>query len=736
VLINGVPVNDMEWGGVYWSNWAGLADVTRSMQVQRGLGASKLAAPSVGGSINIVTRSTDAKRGGAISYGIGNDGYNKISFSASTGLTANKWAVTLLAAKTWGNGYIQGTEFEGYSYFANISKEINKNHTISLTGFGAPQTHWQRSNYDRLTISEWEKQPEGYKYNATYGFGLHGERKTSAYNYYHKPQISLNHYWNIDEKTFLSTALYTSIGRGGGYSGQGADGTYRGYWYGASTSGVPNTQFRAVDGTFDYAAIYALNGTSENGSLMYMSQNPNHHNWYGLLSTLTHSINDNIEFSGGLDLRMYKGTHTNIVSDLYGTDKYGYAYALDNGSRTASPDPILRNDDSWLYEKLRVGDVVYRDYDGLVNQYGIFGQAEYSKDKLTTFVSASLSNTSHARVDRYYYSEGNQKSETANYLGYTAKAGANYNINDNHNVFVNVGSISRAPYLSRGTFLNAVNSHDINPNAVNEKIFSVEFGYGFRSQYFTANVNAYHTNWNDKTITRGLTYTQNDTVSSNRGYLNVTGADALHQGIEFDFVFKPFSKLEITGMGSFGNWRWNNIAKGDLYNDAGQPINDKGQTVNDVANSSAWTQAYAIVDLKGVKTGNSAQTTMAFGVKYEVLPSFRLGLDYTFYANNYADFEIVNSSGSNISLSTNPSNERVNSYGTPWMIPAAGVFDFNMSYGFEIGGLRARLVGNVGNVFDQDYIVDATDGGSHKNEDVRVLYGFGRTMSLSLKINF
>ena len=89
VMINGVPVNDMEWGGVYWSNWAGLSDVTRSMQVQRGLGASKVAAPSLGGSINIVTKSTDAKKGGAISYGIGNDGYEKIGFSVSTGLTAN-----------------------------------------------------------------------------------------------------------------------------------------------------------------------------------------------------------------------------------------------------------------------------------------------------------------------------------------------------------------------------------------------------------------------------------------------------------------------------------------------------------------------------------------------------------------------------------------------------------------------------------------------------------------------
>ena len=161
VMINGVPVNDMEWGGVYWSNWAGLGDVTRSMQVQRGLGASKVSAPSLGGSINILTNTTDAKRGGSISYGIANDGYSKIGFSVSTGLTDKNWAITLLGAKTTGNGYIQGTEFESYSYFVNVSKKINATHSLSFTAFGAPQWHNQRNNGDKLLISEWQKQQEG-----------------------------------------------------------------------------------------------------------------------------------------------------------------------------------------------------------------------------------------------------------------------------------------------------------------------------------------------------------------------------------------------------------------------------------------------------------------------------------------------------------------------------------------------------------------------------------------------
>lgn len=96
MMINGVPMNGMENQKVYWSNWAGLSDVTRSMQVQRGLGASKVSSPAVGGSINIITKSTDAKKGGFVSYGMGNDGYNKILFSVSSGLSKDGWAFTLL----------------------------------------------------------------------------------------------------------------------------------------------------------------------------------------------------------------------------------------------------------------------------------------------------------------------------------------------------------------------------------------------------------------------------------------------------------------------------------------------------------------------------------------------------------------------------------------------------------------------------------------------------------------
>lgn len=721
VMINGVPVNDMEWGGVYWSNWAGLSDVTRSMQVQRGLGASKVAAPSLGGSINIVTKATEAKKGGAISYGIGNDGYEKIGFSVSTGLTENKWAITLLGSKTTGNGYVQGTEFESYSYFVNISKYINDNHQLSFTAFAAPQWHNQRSNSnslssaDKLTIEEWQQQPLGYKYNPSYGFDMNGQRKRTSYNFYHKPQISLNHFWTIDDKSSLSTVLYLSIGNGGGTSGQGYESTDRTNWNGASNGLVNNTNvtldgttysLRSEDGTFNYGSIYALNMASQTGSKMVMSNSVNKHLWYGAISTYNTKISKYIDIYGGVDLRYYKGVHTNVITDLYGG-----SFFIDNTSR-----PLLSNTD-WKTKKLGVGDVVYRDYDGYIVSEGVFGQAEYNKDKLSAFVSVSGSNTTNWRYDRFYYDTENAKSAIKSFFGYSAKGGANYNINDNHNVFANLGIISRAPYFSGGVFLQSTSSNMTNPNAVNEKAFSMELGYGFRSKYLTANLNVYRTKWMDKTMVRYISgITQESLVA------NIQGVDALHQGIEVDFVIKPIKHLEFTGMISLGDWNWLNNASGYLFNSQGQPVDKDGNVVEMLS----ATHTKIDINLKGIHVGNSAQSTAAIGANYQLLKGFKLGLDANYYGRNYSYYNV-----SSISSGTSSTT-----YSQPWMMPDALLFDFFASYNFKLGNYDASLIGNVDNLFDSEYISDAIDGSDHTWKTAAVFYGFGRTWSASLKLKF
>ena len=710
VMINGVPMNDMEWGGIYWSNWAGLSDVTRSMQVQRGLGASKVSAPTVGGSINILTKSTDAEKGGFASYDMGNDGYNKIAFSVSSGLTSNGWAITLLGAKRWGNGYILGTEYEGYSYFLNISKIINDSHQLSFTGFGAPQTHYQRYSGDKLFVQDWQKQRDGYKFNPSYGVDADGKRKAGSYNHFHKPQLSLNHYWTMNSQSSLSTALYLSLGFGGGY---GWRGKATNDLYGTNTStGQLNTTYRGLDGYMDFGKLQAENAANPNGSQAVIADSRNNHTWVGLLSTYNNKLTPNLDLSGGIDVRYYAGLH-----DAYIVDLMGGKYFIDTyRGNVLEGNSVNAGNTAWINEKLKEGDTVYRDNTGYNFQGGVFGQLEYTLNDLNAFISGSISHHSYWKVDRFYYD--NAKSEVGNFLGFTVKGGANYNLTKNHNVFGNIGYISRAPFMSGGYFTSIHSSNVTNPNAVNEKLFSAEIGYGYRSKNFTANLNLYHTNWMDKTLIRSTGTNPDD------GFINIEGMDALHQGIELEVIYKPVNNLELTGMFSIGNWRWQGEATGYSYNRYGQALDSKNNPVEPLSPEHA--KSTLIID--GVKVGNSAQTTAAFGVRYKFLKDFSVGADLNYMSNNYSDF----------SWSTNYGET---TYHTPWKIPEAALVDINAQYRFSLGGMDATLKGNIENLLNQTYISDAKDlnntGDNYSDwTNVAVMYGFGRTYSVGLKIRF
>lgn len=727
MMVNGVPMNGMENNKVYWSNWSGLSDVTRSMQVQRGLGASKVSSPAVGGSINIITKSTEAQKGGFVSYGMGNDGYNKILFGVSSGLSKDGWAFTLLGGKTWGDGYVQGTEFEGYTWFASIAKRFNENHQLTLTAFGSPQWHNQRNNQNGLSIKEWQRvkkymgDDSPYKYNPTFGYDKNGQVRNSSRNEYHKPQISLNHLWQIDQKSSLSTALYVSIGRGNGYSGTG-DKTNRSGWYGA-TNGLVNNTYRNADGTFAYDQVQDLNEQSTTGSKMIMAKSMNNHMWYGLLSTYTTKFGEYFDFYGGIDLRYYKGLHQNIITDLYNG-----AYFVDpNRSDIKADNNPLANDPNYVNQKLGVGDVIYRDYDGFVMSEGVFAQLEYNRDKLSAFVSGGASNTGYWRYDRLYYSKDKAKSDTKNYLGGNIKGGVNYNLTENHNVFVNAGFISRAPMFDT-SFINSQNSHARNGDAKNEKIMSFEAGYGYRSRFFTANLNAYYTRWIDKALydSDTMEYKVDDVNVTDRYTLNMTGANADHWGIELDFIAKPFKWIDVTGMFSWGDWRWNGTATGYYFNSAGQIMTDfKGGIVEDMANAGDYR---ANIKMDNVHVGGSAQTTAALGVNVRPLKDLRISLDWNFFARNYADYDIDTSN-------TGLGKEIV--IGNPWEIPSYSTFDLSAGYSFDFGKVRATLSGNINNLFNQEYIADARDGANHDWESAtRVFYGFGRTYNVRLKFNF
>lgn len=676
VLINGVPVNDMENGNVYWSNWAGLTDVTTSMQVQRGLGASKVAVPSIGGTINIITKTTDIERGGNIYQGFGNNGYLKTSFALNTGLTDNNWAVSISGAKIEGDGWVDGTEFLGYNYFFNVSKVIG-DHTLSFTGFGAPQRHGQRQNMQ--SIEKFRDAPQEIKYNADWGY-RNGQVVHVEDNFYHKPQFSLNHYWTISPKSELATAVYLSTGTGGG----GGTATEED----AVTGDEPSFGDFRTGGEYspyDIDAMVDYNQTSSDGrALIYQRASMNNHRWYGILSTYTHELTDEISLLAGIDGRYYKGIHFSKVYDMFGAE-----YVYDNADIN-NPDRALQTGDKRDYY-----------YDGLVGWTGGFLQGEYISGPWSAFLTLSASNTSYRRIDYYNYLDSDPDQETPwqNFFGYQVKGGANYKITRNHNVFANIGYFEKAPGFD-AVFLN--NQNDINADAENQKIFSTELGYGFQSAKFSGNVNVYRTGWMDRTFT--------DSFQDNEGNLyfaNILGVDALHQGVELDFNYHPVQSLTVYGMLSVGDWTWQENVKSVNILDEEQNV---VETIDELY----------IADLK---VGGSAQTTGAIGIDYNIVSSVKVGVLYTYFDDFYADYDPTTRTDAEVAGVQ------------AWKVPSYHLFDIKVRYDFNIGDLNANFYANANNLFDVEYISDAQDSNSTA-AGASVYYGVGRTWTTGLKINF
>jgi len=734
VLINGVPVNDMENGRVYWSNWAGLADVTTAMQVQRGLGSSKLAISSVGGTINIVTKTTDLQEGGSIVSSVGNDGYFKNLASYNTGKNENGFAASFLMSRTAGNGYVDGTKFEGFNYFIGLGWDKG-DHNFQFMLTGAPQTHNQRTTsfFNMADIGDYLQY--GKKYNYNHGY-LNGEEFNWRQNFYHKPITSFNWSWDINETSSLTTSAYVSFGRGGG---TGDIGRMGGNFASSSRFRNPDTGLVEWD-----EIVKANSGLGGNFSSGYSYTNPadpstglqivnddelrdsdmpnglerrngmirrasvNSHNWVGVLSNYSTEINDNLTFDVGIDLRSYTGLHYRRVDNLLGADGYRDNDDINNPLNVQSTEYSSDLAQQWnVFRSTEDEQKIAYNNDGKVRWAGAFSQLEYVSDDISAFVQVGVSQQGFKRIDYFNYLDSDPERETGweNFVGGNLKGGVNWNIDENHNVFVNMGDYSKQPFID-AVFLN--NQNIVNSNPRNEKVAGFELGYGYTSEKFKANLNVYRTEWKDRFKSVG--YRDGDI----RGTADLQGIKQLHTGVELDFTYDITDNFRFLGMASVGDWEYAGNVSGTAFD---QDL-----------------QAVGTVDLylDGVKVGNSAQTTARLGFDWEVTDNFKIDYSHRYAAKLYADintadFDSVDNDGS-------------------LQLPSYFLGDVGMSYKFDFrdnSDLKLRLnVNNVGNTeyisesLTNNFVEPGDDSYRGINTNNKAFFGFGTTWNFTVRYNF
>lgn len=727
VMINGVPVNDMENGQVYWSNWD-LGDVTKSLQVQRGLSAAKITVPSVGGTINVLTKGFDDKKSVLARVETGSNNYQKYSLMMSSGELKGGWSVTAYGSRRRQDGWVDKAFDDAWTYFGNVSKRMGK-HNLSLTFLGSPQSHGQRLYAQRIGIFSNEKASElgarpevggdkGFRYNPNWGYldrysivgsnnrVSHGrEVLNERVNFYHKPQINLNHFWNVSERLAISSVLYASRGTGGGSGGAGTSGTLP-----LDPAGQANFQ-RVYDA--NYANVKA---DGQRQATQFLVNSVNSHRWYGLISGVDYLLKPSLTLSAGIDARYYYGIHYREIRDLLGGD-----YAV--GSGTA----INRNVDNST--KLRVGDKFGYNYDGKTGWVGGYGQLEYKTPLLSAVVSGTVSRISYARIDyflpkqvtvngtdynvpfgatpvvvdgrSYTNADGHfQENDWVNIYGYSVKAGANYNLTEHDNLFANIGYNSKVPFYQFVFNNTGVKFKDIR----NEGITSVEMGYGISYPSLKVMLNAYYTYWANKS---------SNSLTSNGGvitYNNVRNVDARHVGVELSVAQEISRRLQLNAAISLGDWRWAGNGLLNQTDENNQPV------------GTPDTPIY----LQGVHVGDAAQNQFQIGLRYEPFKGFYVRPSFLLFTKYYAGFDPV--------TFTNEAS-RTDTY----RVPTSRNLDLHLGYDLPSrlfsDKVRLGIKGSILNVLNEFYITDVPASTVATNPSL--LEGFfnrGRTFTAGLSV--
>lgn len=754
VLLDGIPVNDMENGQVYWSNWFGLGLVTRGMQVQRGLGTSKISIPSVGGTINIQTKGIDSKGSFELKQDAGEGGFLQTTLGFTTGKLDGGWGMTGAFSSKKNDGWVDLNYSKALFYFLRIDKEIGK-HLISIQGFGGPQEHGQRafanpialtdakvardlgvSELDIKRVSDAKGIDKGLQYSDSWGT-VNGEARSVRFNYYNKPQFSLRHSWAISKKTFLSNIAYLSTGDGGG------------------TNIEKTVPLDPTTGQLNLQTAYTGNGGIFVSSANVIRSSVNNHFWYGALSTLRHEISKSLNFSTGIDLRYYKGEHYRTIYDMFGGRQFlGSRNARIDNSRTP----------------LSIGDKYYYNYDGFVRWGGGFGVLEYSKNNWTGFVNVSGAMSQYKAVDylfaktididgkTYYTSYAAKTSElttrvakvngtlytvdnpgklTVDYAAanglkidstsaqnqvvdwiklpsVTFKTGLSYKLSKASSAFINLGYISKAARFTN--VINATSSYNTSTetgkittfsNYKNEVIKAVELGYQYRERFFAMNINAYYTDWKNKPVDNAPLVVD---ASGERVPTSVNGIGARHAGIEIDCNWSISKQLKIDGVFSYGDWIWN--SKG---------IQTK---LDGTANE---------FDPTGVHVGDAAQTQIGGSVRYQFKKGSYISSRTTFFGRNYANFNPEDLVGANARRES-------------WRSPDFAVTDLHFGYLIKRKGeATINLRGSILNLFNTKYIADAKNNDTLGNvvgttnfdaSSATVFFGLGRHWVVSMEVDF
>ncbi len=764
IMINGVPVNDMENGWVYWSNWDGIADATSSIQMQRGLSAVNLAAPSIGGTMNILTDPTARDRGGLVKQEYGSGTFLKTTASYHTGMIGDKLAMSGAIVRKTGDGVIDQTWTDAWAYYFGASFAASDNNRFEFYALGAPQRHGQMryaqniAAYDSTfarelfddaieddAVATFSEASAGRFYNENWNtvsssykgkqyFYMYGDREVDRHdpdylneseNYYHKPQVNLNWFLTLNEQMRLSSVFYYSGGSGGG---TGTFGDMQWDYSGPSRSVNWDKTIATNQDTLSRKSATKPAGES----VGFLRNSINRQYTLGAISKLYYDLSDKLTVQLGLDWRTAAIQHKREVRDLLG-GTYAVNGDYENTEVGDARYSKLYNEFDTTIEgaKVGLGDFIDYNNDNTVDWIGFFAQAEYRAGLLSFYGMGGYSMVQYSLVDHFkkavnYSQESGFGATSKGELTITSdwisaiqfKVGGLYKLADDLDVFANFGYVEKVPI-----FDNIIDDTEIAlaPDPANELFISTEVGLNFSAlaDKLSSKVNLYDTRWLDRNLVRAVTTGQGS--SGDTDLIFLTGLNQHHMGLEVELAYQPISMFRLDAALSFGSWVYTDDAEG---------------TFKDIEADTTADYTYAVKDLM---VGDMPQTLVSISGSVFPIDGLTVRATVNYYDRFWANW--------------NPADREIGADGTAdrdenWQIPAYSRVDLHTTYNLPIAmaGTRMQVFFHIFNVTDGIFVQDAVDnsqynaysgdGRNHKADDAEVYLGMPRNFNVGLSVTF
>ncbi len=637
VFFNGMPVTNLDNDAVYWSVWGGLNDVTRNRESTIDLSPNAYSFGGLGGVTAFDTRASEQRKQRRVSYLFSNRSYSHRWMGTwSTGMQPSGWAFSFSGSRRLAKeGYVPGTFYDAWAWFASIDRQVGKRHLLNLTALGAPVRRGQQG-----AATEEVNDLAGTKfYNPNWGW-QQGKKRSARVVDAHQPLIILRHDWQLTESTSLSTTVGTQFGR---YGRSGLD------WFNAPDPRAD--YYRKLPSYFaldngavanEVAELYrnkpellqiqwdqlyeanAMNGQSWEGtpgiwSQYVLANNRSDTRKINANTLYQNVVSDHLTLNFGVQYQNESTHYFKELTDLLGGDYYVNLdrFALEEGNSTDFAKNNLNDPEVIITE----GDTYGWDYDINARKTGYWLQGQFSYRKIDFFATASFSKTSFWREGHYrngrFPDSSFGESEKQNFSNLGLKSGLTYKIDGRNYLYGNLAFITRPPN-PRDAYASSRKRDQLVPGLTNEKVYAAEAGYQLRSPAVKARATFFFAQINDA-LKINRFFLPGDI--SNFGTYILTGLDRRHAGVEMALSAKLSPTLTLNGAASIGEYIYSSRPNGIFIQDDDGIIQDRGT-----------------IYIKNFYVPGTPQTALSLGLDYRSPKYWSASLTVNYFDRNYIDF--------------------------------------------------------------------------------------------------